>query len=160
MGENKHGEGKWNKKAIMAKVGWICACFVVSLLPSIIRQMAKKAMSLFKIFLAVLFCSYYAGNAFFVHTHLFNKCSTTHSHPYLPGANHTHAESEYVIISAFNAMQTIDPGIGTFTPSPLSFLQMIIAMPCVLASFLGMANRLTLRAPPLFGIVGHEEKTV
>ena len=45
--------------------------------------MVKKVKTLFKIFLIVLFGSYYIGNTFFTHTHIINKYSITHSHPYL-----------------------------------------------------------------------------
>lgn len=115
--------------------------------------MVKKVKTLFKIFLIVLFGSYYIGNTFFTHTHIINKYSITHSHPYLPGGSHTHTEMEYVVVSMFNAMLVTDSEMEIFNPSLLLFLLMIIISPSCTILFIRTINCLTLRAPPLFGFV-------
>ena len=55
-------------------------------------------------FLVVLFAMFFCGNTFFIHTHrLFDGRVEVHSHPYMPGATHSHTAAGFQAIAHINA---------------------------------------------------------
>ncbi|MDE5682822.1 MAG: hypothetical protein K2I39_01250 [Muribaculaceae bacterium] len=64
-------------------------------------------------FLMVLFAMFFCGNTFFIHTHRsFDGDVEVHSHPYMPGAGHSHTAA------GFQAIAHINAALATFDKSP------------------------------------------
>lgn len=100
-------------------------------------------------FVLAVFAMFYCGNTFFVHTHFENGISLTHSHPCLPGANHSHTPVQAQAISLANAtVQTIMEAQTVSIPSAMvtdSYISYAFELSFCCAS---ARTEHSLRAPP------------
>ncbi|MCI1648094.1 MAG: hypothetical protein LKI39_02780 [Bacteroides sp.] len=109
--------------------------------------MKKAVVNIFRSLWVLLFVYYYIGNTAFIHTHVFNNEVITHSHPFIPGAHHTHANGEIATIAFFNAMLALGN-------SPLTVLWNLVLICFIFLSYIHPISRrkclsLSLRAPPI-----------
>lgn len=80
-----------------------------------------------KWFLLVLFASYVTGISFFTHTHVINRITYIHSHPYKMDekAQHTHTENQLFLLAHFfhtPITSDIIPDFDLSDPSEPSFI--------------------------------------
>ena len=75
--------------------------------------------------LIALFVSYYASSAFFIHTHVIDGKTVTHSHPYLPSGHHTHSNAAFYLIQYLNQIVLVG-GLLTVFMAALSFIRIIL----------------------------------
>lgn len=69
--------------------------------------MRQAFTKIVKIFLLVLFTSYYGSTTLFIHTHILHNTYIVHSHPFSDGnskspVTHQHTENQYLIIQALS----------------------------------------------------------
>lgn len=69
--------------------------------------------------LIVAIIMFFSGNAVFVHSHDINGCHIVHSHPFSPGAHHTHSDQALNLIACAN--QTAH--FAECVPAPTAELQ-------------------------------------
>lgn len=67
--------------------------------------MKVKVQLILRVLVVALFLSYYCGATLFSHTHNYNWGDVTHSHPYLPSANHTHTTAGCFLIDVLSSLQ-------------------------------------------------------
>lgn len=109
--------------------------------------MKKALQNIGRWLLVILFLYYYTANTSFIHTHIFQTYSITHSHPYIPGGHHTHTGEELETVALFNALVL-------FFSSPL--LWAVGLLICLYVIYVSRQNALFdrrtyspfLRAPP------------
>lgn len=60
------------------------------------------------VLLTMLFASYYSGSTLFIHTHCLGlgQGTITHSHPYLPGNNHSHSANDFEALALLTDIVT------------------------------------------------------
>ncbi len=68
------------------------------------QPMKEKARKIAASILLAVFAQFICANAFCLHTHVNDGSVVTHSHPYLPSANHSHSGSQLTGIALFNAL--------------------------------------------------------
>lgn len=69
------------------------------------RQVKKVAATVGRYLLILFFLYYYIGITAFVHTHQIAEYTiVTHSHPFFPGAHHSHSEAEYETVGFLNML--------------------------------------------------------
>lgn len=66
--------------------------------------MKEKARKTAASILLAVFAQFICVNTFCLHTHVNDGSVVTHSHPYLPSANHSHSGSQLTGIALFNAL--------------------------------------------------------
>lgn len=71
---------------------------------TVIKTMKRHLVSILRIAVAALFLSYYSGSMLFTHTHSFEWGHVTHSHPYMPGAGHSHTAAGCQLIEHLGHM--------------------------------------------------------
>lgn len=81
--------------------------------------------------LLVLFSSYVAGISLFTHTHVINRITYIHSHPFKKGekTQHSHTEKQLFLLDSFFHTQITSDVIPSFdlsAPSTTSFLNYAI----------------------------------
>lgn len=100
-----------------------------------------------KYLLIVIFAYYYVGNTAFIHTHLVNDYLVTHSHPFFPGAHHSHSETGLETVAIFNAICMESALYMPVVPFVLCFLGFIYSQNRVKAA-IGSFRLFHLRSPP------------
>ncbi|MEG2555913.1 MAG: hypothetical protein RSA53_07465, partial [Odoribacter sp.] len=106
----------------------------------------KKVTQILKFLLLALFLSYYCESTLFVHTHVFDWGTVTHSHPYLPNSGHTHTAGQCQSISFLsNIFFTLIDSIAFVVAVRILVRQHI---PCRCFSTRLVADNCSLRAPP------------
>lgn len=100
-----------------------------------------------KYLLIVIFAYYYVGNTAFIHTHLVNDYLVTHSHPFFPGAHHSHSETGLETVAIFNAICMESALYMPVVPFVLCFLGVIYSQNRVKAAT-GPFRLFHLRSPP------------
>lgn len=74
----------------------------------------RVALKNISAFLIAVFAVFYCGNTVFIHSHLYQGHRITHSHPYLPGSEHSHNAVELAFIAQSNEIAT-----GAIAPSDI-----------------------------------------
>ena len=83
----------------------------------------KKNITVFGRYLFILFfLYYYVGITAFVHTHHYSIYTVTHSHPFLPGAQHSHSLVDFETVGVLN-MLIVD--VAPVTLFPVFLLSLI-----------------------------------
>lgn len=107
-------------------------------------KMKKKLVTLLKLFMLVVFISYYGEVIAFSHIHFLPDRVITHSHPFLPG--HSHSSTEFETITELSTLSCIE-----FIPFIL-FCALVIFCVLILEKSWILPNIRTynylLRAPP------------
>lgn len=96
-----------------------------------------------------LFVNFVMANTVFLHTHTsFDGHVVAHSHPYIPGAGHSHSGAAMESISGFNtAADTMEPTAALSIPSaPSSWATLYIGCATGLSSITRATS--PLRGPP------------
>lgn len=100
--------------------------------------------------LLVVFVMFYCGNTFFMHEHVLGDGEKIiHSHPYMPGATHSHSAAALQCISLANAALGAGLGADAIELSPAAQLAMMLM--CVVAAGLVLSFSITRkgRGPPM-----------
>ncbi len=110
----------------------------------------ERLMRLMSILMLVVFANFYCGNSMFMHSHTLNGHTIVHSHPMLPGSQHSHSASQIQIISLSNLMvqsmdQTSEPDVF-FAPYRC---QTRIIVPEPFVGHIELLRQSALRAPPV-----------
>lgn len=77
--------------------------------------MKEKARKIAASILLAVFAQFICANALCLHTHVSDGSVVTHSHPYLPSANHSHSGSQLAGIAIFNALVFNTSGGNSYT---------------------------------------------
>lgn len=110
--------------------------------------MNKKIKEIVRVAMVTLFVSYYACSTLFYHTHIIDGEPITHSHPYIPSANHCHTGATAHLIAQLNDLLL---ALSTSTTFYVAFITItaVYLMTVQTARHQPIRSR-SLRAPPLY----------
>lgn len=114
---------------------------------TVIKTMKRHLVSILRIAVAALFLSYYSGSMLFTHTHSFEWGRVTHSHPYMPGAAHSHTAAGCQLIEHLGHMLFIASATMVLAVA----VQVTYRIVAETATVLALAQLYTrpARAPPI-----------
>ncbi|MBR8709590.1 hypothetical protein IX321_002394 [Bacteroides pyogenes] len=102
-----------------------------------------------KWFLPVLFISYMAGITLFMHSHVVDRVTVVHSHPFKKDGGHTHTTVEFQLIHLLNHLLTTDFGLTPLLTAVVLFLlHILFTRPRHRAFRSACQGIVSLRAPP------------
>ena len=100
-------------------------------------------------FLIAVFASYYCETTCFVHSHVSELGIVTHSHPYLPGASHSHTTLELQALNVLVSVIFTAIALG-FMPVPRRMLLAVISQLVLSSGSLGHTQTCRIRGPTDF----------
>lgn len=102
-----------------------------------------------KWFLPVLFTSYMAGITLFMHSHVVDRVTIVHSHPFKKDGGHTHTTVEFQLIHLLNQLLTTDSGLPPLLTAVVLYLLHILFTCLRHKAFRSSCQEVvSLRAPP------------
>ena len=111
-------------------------------------ETARKLQQLIAAIMVMIFAAYYCETTLFIHTHLSPEGRVTHSHPFVPGSQHSHSATDCAFLSIagqFDSDTTVSTGFVAKTA--ICILALILCAPVCLRS-VRVNSPHPLRAPP------------
>ncbi len=113
-------------------------------------QKQRRSIRYISLVLIAVFMNFMFMNSAFMHLHtLPDGTKITHSHPYIPSAQHSHSGNSLSLISSFNSAAFSFQGVNPFmlTVFATALPSLLLCLPSFIES--GVKDSCSLRAPPV-----------